>query len=752
MLCGGAYGQKLKYKDIHPLILEEKYQEAGPYLRNFLLSEPDHPSANLQMAMIYNKRYKSYHPLLDYESAFRNLDQAEKYFLKARLLVDEKEVKKNGKKYYINLAKIENEEPNYFRIRQGIDSAIFEIERFKHYTPEIYNSYKHWISFYNLAIEKFRQVNKEYHNLNDLYLLYDEKLKNTLIRLKSDYDSCIYYLDDFLQFTRIYPLIQYTQSVELEPVLFYRRDGLIPVTDLLSQKIHLWNYGQWVEQILNVVDTEITPFRKSMESTVEKLLITQDHPVNGYDFDHSEIIITDMIQDLFPVLRKYDPASSLFPLLHYLWFKNRLFYKIQWEVDNATRISRNISHENQLIFYNQFLTQLFICDSLINSVNNLHAIQDKRRHQQLFEKYFDGKDGLSAFIVNEKKLIIKMKHVYAEKLRSSFQNYSNLDSDSVRFTEYKKQQIPLYVNLPDSAMEIDFACYTSQILFTPDSSMFLAGLTRPKSRDNEIRFFLSRVNRNAEVVWFKIDTFSEEVYKSIDDAENTKTGKMITDVIRAQMELTPQGIVLVLSVRDRISGKLYTIFKLIDEEGVEMMSAIINVEAIIRILRYHEGSDSFILSFQGTDFNMNSQRPEEVYILKIDNLSNEVWRYNMLLRGNIVEILDFENGYLVFGNSSAIKEQSESEHNTPRAGQWISPFVSVLEKNGKYTGIHVYIFKLPFCIGGVLKVTENGIHLFGNSIKSLIGSGSFKDCKSLASHFITNMDYDVLYSNFELTD
>jgi len=750
--CNITYSQKLKYKDIYPLILAENYPEVVPHLKNFLLSEPDHPSANLQLAIIYEKRYKGYHPLLDFESTIRNVDLAKKYYLKARLLVDEKEIRKNGNKFYTNVVTGENTEPNYPRIRQKIDSAIFEIDRFINYAPEIYNNYIKSISFHNLAMEDYRQVNENYYNLNELYLFFNEDLNKTLIQLKSNYDSCIYYFDVYLQSSDNYPMPDTPQSYVLKLIQLYRIDGLVPLTDFHTQKIIFWNYGHWVDQVLHVVNKEIIPLRNTLESIIEKLRVDYNRQTKSNNLNFSDNILIDMIQDLFPNLKKYDPDSIVIPLIYYLWYKKNLLFQIKWEEDKKIRISNNVFIENQLIYYNQLMTELYVCDSLINSVNKLNLVLEKNKYEQFIEKYFEGKDGFTNYIIDEKKFIEKMKAAYAEKIRDSFQYIIQGDNDSVKFIEFKKQQIPLYVNVPDSINMINTDLYTSQIFYTPDSSVYVGGLTRPKSRNNGIKFFLGRVERNAEVVWFKIEEFSEEMFESIVDSDNTKPEKKIFDIIHGEMEMTPLGLGLVLSARDRISGKLYNIFKLIDEEGEELKSANIKVETVIRILKYHEKTDSFILSFQGDDLNIDTRQPEEIQILMIDNLSKEIWRKKMIISGNVTDIVDYNEGYLIFGNCSAIKIQDEPDQILTSVDQEVLPFVYSLNNEGEYAGFHVYSFDHPIFIGRVLKITDDGIHLFGSTTEFPHRIGKFIDRQFFEAHFITNVDKDVLYANFQFTD
>ena len=97
-IASGMYvkAQRLDYKDIYPLIEARNFRDAVPRLREFLLVEMDHPSANFQLALIYEERMLSYHPILQYRPAMKNAESAKMYFIKSYALIDEKEIKKNA--------------------------------------------------------------------------------------------------------------------------------------------------------------------------------------------------------------------------------------------------------------------------------------------------------------------------------------------------------------------------------------------------------------------------------------------------------------------------------------------------------------------------------------------------------------------------------------------------------------------------------------------------------------------------------
>ena len=55
-LISAAWGQKVKYKDIHALLSSKQYEQAEPFLKRYLRENPDEPSALLFMGNIFQDK------------------------------------------------------------------------------------------------------------------------------------------------------------------------------------------------------------------------------------------------------------------------------------------------------------------------------------------------------------------------------------------------------------------------------------------------------------------------------------------------------------------------------------------------------------------------------------------------------------------------------------------------------------------------------------------------------------------------
>ncbi|MCZ6899796.1 MAG: hypothetical protein O7F74_06130, partial [Bacteroidetes bacterium] len=98
-LSNSLYSQKIKYKDLFPLLNAKKYEDAEPFLRNYLFKEPDHANANYQMGLIFQSKINDLDILKEVDQLQVLTDSAVLYFKKSKELINEKEIKKKDEFY-----------------------------------------------------------------------------------------------------------------------------------------------------------------------------------------------------------------------------------------------------------------------------------------------------------------------------------------------------------------------------------------------------------------------------------------------------------------------------------------------------------------------------------------------------------------------------------------------------------------------------------------------------------------------------
>ena len=96
-----SVGQKIKYKDLFPLLDAKNYEEGGPKLMQYL-SDPknaEDANAHLQMGLMLEHQYLQFDVIDDSSKIYAKGDSAVFYFETAKTLINEKELKKHDEYY-----------------------------------------------------------------------------------------------------------------------------------------------------------------------------------------------------------------------------------------------------------------------------------------------------------------------------------------------------------------------------------------------------------------------------------------------------------------------------------------------------------------------------------------------------------------------------------------------------------------------------------------------------------------------------
>ena len=136
-LSGSLFGQK--YKDLFPRIVAADDENAFELLNAYLESELDHPNANIRLAIIYVKRYKAIDVLREQEKALALAKQARSYLTKSKILVTEREVKRNDE-FYTGIFE-PGLTPDFAQVANYIDTESLAAIDFVNKVPAIYQSF-----------------------------------------------------------------------------------------------------------------------------------------------------------------------------------------------------------------------------------------------------------------------------------------------------------------------------------------------------------------------------------------------------------------------------------------------------------------------------------------------------------------------------------------------------------------------------------------------------------------------------------
>jgi len=403
--------------DINPYFLGDSIDLVFPLLFDFFKSNNGHPATNIQLALIFEDRYKEAHPISDYDAAIANAQRAKLLFGRARDLIDEREIRKNEWFYpnFTNEFK-RNGKPvlEYETVKAVHEKGLKEADSFLTYMPPIHKNFMKMVEKYDLATKNFVRINGDYNSLKDIYLLYDEELEGRFDLIKNSYDSTLYYFKKYKEAAAAYPPFELDQQLSFKNIKTYRLDGLVIQTDFLVDNIELWDYTSWVKQVKEVINTEIDQLRNDIVE-IEQKLENSFSRMNDWQPNDS-IDVNPIEKKSIYRIRKYDLNSPVANLFQYKDDKLDLIseQKSLAVYDTAEEISFQV----KLYAINRVFQQTITLESDLKNYNGEIELSDLAKNEDFYTQYYGGISEFKKYFKSEEGELLKIRSESAKRLKS----------------------------------------------------------------------------------------------------------------------------------------------------------------------------------------------------------------------------------------------------------------------------------------------------------------------------------------------
>lgn len=262
----GAYGQKVKYKDIFALLNSKQYEQAEPFLKRYLKENDDNPNAYLFMGLIFQEKSAKNDVLKATRTGILNMDSAIQFYDKTLKIITDKEVRRNDEYYQmynrrdlrtgefgVKLSDIQ------FDLQKRIEGLRERIDRVKmvryHFTLAD--------SLYKRANALYRSLQKKYPGENELYLRSDESAMKDIVSLINRSDSSAKAFEFYKSSTTTLGKTGYNQAITLVEIRNFKSDGA-SVADFYQDELSLWDYKKFAEHVKGVIEKEINPMREHL--------------------------------------------------------------------------------------------------------------------------------------------------------------------------------------------------------------------------------------------------------------------------------------------------------------------------------------------------------------------------------------------------------------------------------------------------------------------------------------------------------
>lgn len=365
LLISAAYGQKVKYKDIYALLSTKQFEQAEPFLKNYLRETTDNPNAYLYMGNIFQEKASKNDILRQTRIAIANMDSAIAYYDKAHKSLDDREVRKN-KEYYQSY--------NRRDLRTGefgvkLSDIQFDLEKKIEGLKERIDKVKMVKYFFSLSDTLYQRshalfvsIQSEYPSESQLYLRSDAQTVKDLVALSLRFDSCTRAFGQYTAASVTVGKTGYNQQMKLAPIIDFNVDGK-GMADFYSEEVKMWDYKKFADRAREVIEKEIVPMRQhlvSYDMEINKLRERLNSDSVSVRSDLTKLI--DKL--LYGQLKKFD-ADPL-PMLVFALKTTDLEYRSTVLEHKPLRDSADIHLQVKML--NQEMKVLTKLDSAANSI------------------------------------------------------------------------------------------------------------------------------------------------------------------------------------------------------------------------------------------------------------------------------------------------------------------------------------------------------------------------------------------------
>ena len=489
-----GFSQKIKYKDIFAQIEAKNYEAIGPVLKQYVFNpkNSDHANSHLQLAYHYERQLLAADILKDTATVYGWADSAYIYFVKARTLITEKELKKNDEYYQafyrrdlrsgefgIKISDVHLEIEDKSKSSKSRGENILEVNK---------NLTKANVA-YNEAVEIFQKLHGEYDDYTLFLMKSTRDTKDDLKEIQRKMRASKRAISNMRRSLSLIenpgfgPEFTYAEVTE-----FPQRN--VEKVDFYNGEFDKWELGDWADEVHDKIEKDVEPLKADIIAYDKELTDYKSNLFSGGTSINEPLSFKENIMN---EINNYDENSIL---------KDIVDIKIQdiniLKVYAPTLNARAADKED--IDY-----QLLIADSLVVKFRELGETVDKLSQRDLdkeYEKYsffFDsrmkGKSGLKDFI--------------EEKKREATEQSEYWTSQSAFWLETSNWALMEFGSLPLFTMD-------SAVAYPNDSLQYL---TLSRTRDDSLNIYpigfefgpklkgyVANVAKNRDGIWYlKLD-------------------------------------------------------------------------------------------------------------------------------------------------------------------------------------------------------------------------------------------------------
>jgi hypothetical protein len=485
-----AAGQKVKYKDIFPLLSTKQYEQAEPFLKTYLRENTDNSNAYLFMGEIYQDKITTDDILIQTDRAIQHMDSAILYYDKTLKLLTDKELRKN-KEYYESYnrrdlstgefgVKLDYVQFDLEKRITGLKEQIDKIKMVKYYFTNAENLYRK-------SQGLFATIQEAYPGSREMYLRADDHTVRSLSALSHCFDSCAKAFDNYRTSLSNYGKNKYSQRWELREIANFKSDGK-EMTDFYKNEMQVWDYKSFADQSLSVIQKDVMPVQDNLvkfDMEINKLKTKLETDSVSVKSDLAKLTQGMLGEQL----KKFDPSPM--PIDVFTLKIADLEYKSVLIENKKAHVSDDIAIRLQAV--KDEIRQLNRADSAATKLAARNLDVDVLDYQQFVKNTFTKGDILKSYVHSVKEHIAKEKERKDAEfaLRLESMNWLINGSDSIPLVTDR-----LKVNTKFHPLVVVPDKFTSGIMFTDSlsGSGYFYSIPPSHKPDIKVVFPIDKVN------------------------------------------------------------------------------------------------------------------------------------------------------------------------------------------------------------------------------------------------------------------
>ncbi|WP_370090447.1 hypothetical protein [Ekhidna sp.] len=380
-----AEAQKIKYKDLYPLLAAKNYDEGGPQLIQFLADpkNAEEANANLQMGLWLEQRFLAYDVVNDSSKVYQTGDSAVLYLERAKSLIDEKELKKKDEYYQAFFRrdlrtgefgiKVSDVHLDIEKKVEAIQTRIENVKEMHRRVVKVEENQK-------AAMEAYRALTTQFSAYNAMLIAADQEIQASLSSIEQNGRKGVDNAKGVQELAEKLNSDKYRDEVVLKSIEQFGVDGM-SATNIRSGVIEIWNFEEWAREAQSEILGGVGLFKTMVKNYADEIREKKAQVKNSQDVEIGYFPV-----NLLEQFDKYDPKSTVEKLLKVEMYEARIIKQVDLQLNPSLMDSSLIGE--QLAIYEVALEDAKNMNVLVESITTDDLELSKKKYTDYIESFF----------------------------------------------------------------------------------------------------------------------------------------------------------------------------------------------------------------------------------------------------------------------------------------------------------------------------------------------------------------------------